>query len=116
VNLRFERLVVLAFDLKLGLKLFHLEIESRDFGAKLREVGADLPLLLRRLVSWMLIRIREAWVSGLRELLRIRGSRRLHRRWLKSLCRLIRENWRRREGVRQRARPRVLSWLNASVG
>lgn len=41
MKLCFERLVVLAFDLKLGLKFFHLQIKTRDFGAELCEVSAE---------------------------------------------------------------------------
>ena len=45
MKLSFERLVVLAFDLKLGLEFFDLKIETRDLGAQFRKVGADWSLL-----------------------------------------------------------------------
>lgn len=35
VELSFERLIVLAFDLELGLEFFDLKVETRNFGAEL---------------------------------------------------------------------------------
>jgi hypothetical protein len=114
VNLRFECLVVLALDLNLGLKLFDLQLETRNLGAKLGEIGAHLSWLLRCLrhklrLTRVLVLIRVATMEGLRRLLRISGvSRSRGRRiWLKSLSGWVRENRRRRESVGQGARPRV---------
>ena len=39
LELGFEGLVVLALDLEFGLELFDQEIEARDFGAQLKDVG-----------------------------------------------------------------------------
>jgi hypothetical protein len=41
VELRLERLVVLALDLDFGLKLLDLKLEARDFSAEFGEVGTD---------------------------------------------------------------------------
>jgi hypothetical protein len=54
VKLRLDRLVVLALNLKLGLKLFDLQLEACDFGAELGEVDANWPRLCR------------GWRNGLR--------------------------------------------------
>jgi hypothetical protein len=40
VDLGFQRLVVLAFDLEFGLELLDQQFESRDFGAKFLSVAA----------------------------------------------------------------------------
>ena len=45
LELCFERLIVLAFDLQLGLEFLDLQLEARNFGAELGEVGADRSLL-----------------------------------------------------------------------
>jgi hypothetical protein len=49
VELGFEGLVVLAFDLEFGLKLFDQEFEARDFGTEFQGVGRDLALARRSL-------------------------------------------------------------------
>ena len=40
MELGLQGLIVLAFDLEFGLKLFHQEIEARDFGAEFGGVRA----------------------------------------------------------------------------
>jgi hypothetical protein len=86
-------LVVLAFDLKLGLKFFYLQIETRDFSAELSYVGADGARLrwCRRYVlkgGSVLVRVSE---SRMGRLLRICGMCWRRRRLLETLCRGIRE-------------------------
>ena len=112
MQLGFERLVVLAFDLKLGLELLDLKFEPRDLGAEFREVGAHWALWRRRL----LIRVRKASrVKRLSGLVRIRRKCRRGRVWLKPLRWRNFKHGRRREGVRQSARPGVFYRLGASV-
>src|SRR6202012_436225 len=96
LKLRFERLVVLAFDLKFGLEFLHLKIETRDLGTGLCEMGAALSLLRRRRsrveMRSVLVRIRETTVNRLRRL-RWKSRSCWRRIRLKSLSRRIRENW-----------------------
>ena len=119
MELRFERLVVLALNLDLGLKLFDLQFKACDFSTKLGQVGAHWARLRWwrwhvLCMSWLLVRIRVARVDRLGRLLRmcrlmrVRQSRRLV--LLKSLGCGIDECRRRCKGFGQRAWPSVFRW------
>jgi hypothetical protein len=85
VDLGFQGLVVLAFDLQFGLELFDEQFESRDFGAKLLSVAAGYRAGGR--VNWRL-----RWLAGMSVLARM-----LLRGW--EIWR--RSGWRRRGARRE---------------
>ena len=121
MELRFERLIVLALNLEFSLELFDLKLEARNFGAELGEVGAGRALLWRRRgtlrKSWMLVWIREAAMSGLSRL-RGEGMHRSRGIRLKSLRRRICEYGRGSKGIGQSTWPRAIvrrlcrAWCN----
>jgi len=84
VDLGFQGLVVLAFDLEFGLELLDEQFEARDFGAKFLSVAAGYRA--GGSVNWRL-----RWLAGMLARMLLRGRE----IWRRSGCR-----WRgaRREG------------------
>ena len=72
MDVEFQGLVVLAFDLEFGLEFFDQEFEARDFSAEFVNVGGGRAgamslrrvLLLRRLRRLRVVLLRESFGQG----------------------------------------------------